>query len=105
MFELDPREALEIIAVASIIIATLYKLASLYANTRRWNGLGRALRDEKWTYVAAWAWLILKDYWGPLDHAIVFVVLAMFVVIAEVRVTLFVPRVWIRHDRSGGPTV
>ena len=103
---LTPREVLEIVAVASIIIATLYKLASLYHHTRRWNGLGKALRDEKWTYVAAWAWLLLKEYWAPLDRTGVFVVLAVAVVIAEIRVTLFVPRVWIRHDRPpGGPTV
>lgn len=106
MPELNPREIMEIVAVASIILATLYKLASLYHHTRRWNGLGKALRDEKWTYVAAWSWLILKEYIPVLDHTTVFVILAVAVVIAEIRVTLFVPRVWIRHDRPpGGPMI
>lgn len=102
MPELTPaaRDVVEAIAVACIVLATLYKLLSLYRNTRRWNGLGRALRDEKWTYAAAWLWLILKDYWPPLNNALIFLALAAAVVIAEIRVTWYVPRVSIRHDRS-----
>ena len=101
MTELHPtaREVVEIIAVACIVLVTLYKLASLYANTRRWNGLGRALRDEKWVYVVAWSWLIAKDYVPVLDRAAVFIAIAVLIIVVEVRVALYIPRVTIHHDR------
>lgn len=92
------REVVEIIAVASIVLVTLYKLASLYANTRKWNGLGRALRDEKWVYIAAWSWLILHEYIDALDRGAVVLVLAVAIVISEIRVALYIPRVTARHD-------
>lgn len=94
------REALQIIALLCVLCVTLYKLASLYANTRRWNGLGKALRDEKWVYAGLWLWLLLRPYLAFLDHLSIFIALVFAVVWAEVRVSRYVPRVRIHDDRD-----
>lgn len=98
------RDVIEIITVACIVAASLYKIASLQAHTRRWNGLGRALRGEKWAYAAAWSWLVLKSYVPVLDSGVVFLALAVWLIVTEARTIRYIPRVRILHDR-GGPTV
>ena len=97
--ELHPtaRDVVEAVAILCIVLATLFKLWSLYRHTVKWNGLGRALRDEKWSYVVVWSWILLKGTFDFLDHSIILIAIAVFVVTAEIRVARYVPRVTIKH--------
>lgn len=101
MPELTPaaRDVVEAIAVACIVLTTLYKLASLYHHTKHWNGLGKALRDEKWAYATVFLWLILKNYVPLLDSSLVFLALAVWVITVEIRTARYIPRVTIWHRR------
>lgn len=98
------RNWVEFVGLLLLIAANGAKIISMERNTRRWNGLGKAMRVEKWTYVALFSWLLLMPHIPVLDHGLVLIGLVAAVVWAEVHVIRMVPIVRIRHDGEE-PTV
>lgn len=98
------RDIVEAVGLIVLIVANLAKIASMERHTRRWNGLGRAMRIEKWAYVTLFAWLLLMPVFDVLDHGLVFLAVAVWIVYAEIRVMRMVPHVWVKHDKEV-PTV
>lgn len=99
------RDAIEVLGLSILILANLAKIASMQRHTERWNGLGRALRFEKAAYVGLFLWIMLMDEIAVLDHGMVFLAIAVWIVVAEIRTIRYTPHVWIKHDRKRGPLV
>ena len=84
-------DGIRIVALATLIVANAVKLAAMERYTKRWNGLGRALRVEKATYLLLWVWVLARGIVPGLDHTAAFVVLALLIIAAEVRTTVHLP--------------
>ena len=95
------RDVVEAVGLLALIVANVRKLYVLQRNTRRWNGLGKAMRAEKAMYALLFTWLLLISVVPVLNHTVVLTVLAVLVVTTEVRVTLMLPDVTVRHDDEG----
>ena len=103
---MSARDIVTVIGLLLLVGTNLRKIYVLQRNTRRWNGLGRAMRLEKIAYVVLFAWLLLREYLPLLDDNLIFGGVVVLIVIAEAHTNRDLPRVWIRHDRPpGGPTV
>ena len=91
------REGIEAFGLVILILANLGKIISMQRNTKRWNGLGKALRAEKWAYVALFSWILLMDEIALFDHGLFFLAIAIWIVVTEVRVIVMTPHLVIRH--------
>lgn len=91
------RDIVEIVGISLIVIVTVAKIVAMQMNTKRWNGLGRAIRLEKYAYLSLFLWLLLRKFWEGIDRSLIFLAIASFITFAEVRVLPMIPLVWIQH--------
>lgn len=85
------------VTLAVLLLVTLYKLWVLHRNTRQWNGLGRAIRDEKWVYAALWLWMLVRPLWHGFGHPAWLLGLALALIVVTLRVALLLPHVGVYH--------
>lgn len=92
--------AFRTIVVLMMIYGTLRKLYVLHGNTRKWNGLGRAMRNEKWVYLLFWLWMFLTPFMDFYVTRIGFIVIGVALIITEFRVERTLPKVTVRNDTA-----
>lgn len=81
-----------------MIYGTARKLYVLYGNTEKWNGLGRAMRAEKWAYLIFWSWLWLTPYISILGNRVAIIAIGLVLFITEIRAERTLPKVSVTHD-------
>lgn len=85
------------IALTLLALSTLHKLWVMQQNTQHWNGLGKALRFEKRILFWLWVWLLLIPFIDEINDRRVIIPLAVLLTWAEIRVSLYMPKVTVRH--------
>lgn len=93
------------IALTLLVLSTLHKLWVMERNTIYWNGLGKALRFEKRILFWLWVWLLLIPFIDEINDRRVIIPLAVLLTWAEIRVSLYMPKVTVRHRGSVPPEV
>lgn len=96
---------LRTIALLILSFATIHKLWVMQHNTKHWNGLGKALRFEKRVMLLLWVWLLIIPFIDALNDRRVIIPLAVLLTWAEIRVSLYLPKVTVRHRGSVPPEV
>ena len=84
-------DGIRLVALVALIVANAVKLGAMQKHTKRWNGLGRALRFEKAVYLLLWVWVLLRGIVPGLDHPTLFIAIAVLIIGAEVRTTSHLP--------------
>lgn len=84
-------DTLRLIGVVALIVSNAVKLGGMERYTKRWDGLGRALRFEKRAYLVLWVWVLLRGIVPVLDHPFTFIAIALLIIWAEIRTTYHLP--------------
>src|SRR5690606_32194204 len=93
------------IALTLRTFSTLHMLWGMERSTGHWNGLGNALRFAKRIRTSHSVWLLIIPFIDALNDRRVIIPLAVLLTWAEVRVSLYMPRVPVRHRGSVPPEV